>query len=146
MYIYAVFNIARFFFCECNDAQNRCSNIPPEPPWNCYPGRGGHLSAPGRPILLKPLGTTLVWCSGRCFTHENHFEILLNQPEIRLYLPFSGWFGNKRTSVWFQVIRKMINTIWFRVDLIRFRKDFHVWNTSPWTSQQCGTDGFKGDP
>ena len=38
-------------------------------------------------------------------TQRNLFEILLNQPEIRLYLPFSDWF---------------------RVNLIRFRKDFSV--------------------
>jgi len=37
-----------------------------------------------------------------------------------MYLPFSDWFGTKRTSVWFQINRKMLNTIWFRVDLIRF--------------------------
>ena len=30
-----------------------------------------------------------------------HREILLNQPEIRLYLPLSDWFGSKRTYVWF---------------------------------------------
>ena len=48
---------------------------------------------------------------------KNLFEILLNQPEIRLYLPFSCWFGSKRTSVWFQINRNsMVNTIWFRVD------------------------------
>ena len=38
----------------------------------------------------------------------------------------SDWLGTKRTSVWFQINRKMVNTIWFRVDLIRFRKDFSV--------------------
>ena len=46
--------------------------------------------------------------------------MLLNQPEIRLYLPFSNWFGSKRTSVWFRINRKMVNKIWFRVDLITF--------------------------
>ena len=53
-----------------------------------------------------------------------------NLSKIRLYLPFFDWFGNKRTSVWIQINRKMVNTIWFRVDLIRFRKDFSVcaWN------------------
>ena len=55
-----------------------------------------------------------------------HREILLNQTDIRLYLPFSDWFESKRTSVWIQMNRKMVNTIWFRVDLIRFRKDFSV--------------------
>ena len=60
------------------------------------------------------------------YTHKNLFEILLNQPEIRLYLPFSDWFGSKRTSVWFQINRCMVNTIWFRVDSIGFRKDFSV--------------------
>ena len=32
-------------------------------------------------------------------TQRNLFEILLNQTEIRLYLPYSNWFGTKRTSV-----------------------------------------------
>ena len=63
----------------------------------------------------------------RCkYTHRNLFQILLNQPEIRLYLPFSDWFGSKRMSVWFQFNRKNVNTIWFRVDLIRFPKKFSV--------------------
>ena len=55
-----------------------------------------------------------------------HREILLNQTEIRLYLPFSDWFGTKQTYVWFQINRRMINTIWFRFYLIRFRKNFSV--------------------
>ena len=33
--------------------------------------------------------------SCRIYTQKNLFEILLNQPEIRLYLPFSGWFGTQ---------------------------------------------------
>ena len=51
-------------------------------------------------------------------------EILLNQTEIRLHLPWTNWFRSKRTYVWFKINRKMVNTIWFRVDLIRFRKYF----------------------
>ena len=46
------------------------------------------------------------------------------QPVTRLYLPFSDWFGTKRTTVRFQINRKMVNTIWFWVDLTRFRKYF----------------------
>ena len=34
-------------------------------------------------------------------TQKNIFEILLDQPEIRLYLLFSDWLGTKLTSVWF---------------------------------------------
>ena len=60
------------------------------------------------------------------YTQTNIFWILLNEPEIRLYLPFFDWFGTKRTSVWFQNNRKMVNTIWFWVDVIIFRKDFSV--------------------
>ena len=41
----------------------------------------------------------------RVCTQRNIFEILLNQPEIWLYLPFSDWFETKRTSVWFQINR-----------------------------------------
>ena len=61
------------------------------------------------------------------YTQRNLFEILLNQTEIRLYLPFSDWFGTKLTSVWFQINRNMVNTIWYRFDLIRFGKDISVY-------------------
>ena len=40
------------------------------------------------------------------YTQRNLFEILINQIEIRLYLPFTDWFGTKRTTVWFQSRRK----------------------------------------
>ena len=39
------------------------------------------------------------------------FEILLNQPEVSMYLPFSDWFGTKPTSVWIQINRNTVNTI-----------------------------------
>ena len=60
------------------------------------------------------------------YTQRNLFEILLNQTKIRLYLPFSNWFGTKRTAVWFKINRKIVNTIWFWFDLVRFRKGFSV--------------------
>ena len=42
------------------------------------------------------------WLAREIFrTQKNLFEILLNRPEIRLYFPFSDWFGTKRRSVWF---------------------------------------------
>ena len=62
----------------------------------------------------------------RGHTQRNIFEILSNQTEIRLYLPYNDWFGTKRTSVLFQINLCMANTIWFRFDLIRFRKYFSV--------------------
>ena len=58
--------------------------------------------------------------------HLSHIEILFNQPEIRLHLPFYDSFGTKRTSVWFQINRKMVYTISFRFDIIRFRKEFSL--------------------
>ena len=52
---------------------------------------------------------------------RNLFGILLYQPKIRLYLPCADWFGTKRSpSIWFQINRFMVNTIWFQYDLIRF--------------------------
>ena len=61
-------------------------------------------------------------------TQRNLFEILLNQTEIILYLPFYDWFGtaNGRVPLLFQINRKMVDTIWFQFDLIRFRKDFSL--------------------
>ena len=54
---------------------------------------------------------------------RNLFEVLINQTKIRFYLAFSNWFGTKRTSVRFQINRKLVNTIWFRFDVIEFWKD-----------------------
>ena len=67
------------------------------------------------------------------------FEILPNQTEIRLYLPFFNWFETKRICVWFQINRKMETTIGFRVDLIRFRKDLSecIWLVSFITSSNA---------
>ena len=59
-------------------------------------------------------------------TQRNIFEILLNQIEIRLCLAFYDRFGTKWMSDWLQINRKMVNTIWYRFDMIRFRKDFSV--------------------
>ena len=87
------------------------------------------LWCPGHSIMLPWCRETpvsriaavfAVWCT--------HTEILSNQTEIRLYLPFSDRFGSKRTSVWIQINRKMMNTIWFRVDFLRFRKNSSVCN------------------
>ena len=73
-------------------------------------------------------------------------EILLNQPEIRLYLPFSDWFRIKRTSVWFQINRTMENTIWFRFDLIRFGKDFPVLESRDRTVNNITSDLMSWTP
>ena len=72
------------------------------------------------------LGSETLTTTQRLYRRRNLFEILLNQPEIKLYSPFSDWFGTKQTSIWCKINRKMVNTIWFRVDLIRFRKYISV--------------------
>ena len=56
-------------------------------------------------------------------------------------------------NVWFQINRKMINTIWFRNDLIRFRKHMssdrdQVFRTYPWStgrSLQGGTAPWSAE-
>ena len=63
---------------------------------------------------------------GTLHTHRYFSEVLSNQPEIRLYLPFFDWFGSKRSPVWFQINRKRVNTIWFQVDLTRLLKNVSV--------------------
>ena len=77
--------------------------------------------------FVEPLGTILLWCLWRSrafhWAHrkavhnfvQNFVRNLINQPEIRLYLPFFDWFGTKQTSVWCKINRKMVNTIWYRV-------------------------------
>jgi len=83
-----------------------------------------------------------------------HREILLNQIKIRLYLLCTDWkyhliksnrnqivftmhrliWNNKRTlySLLFQINRCMVNTIWFRFDLLRF---LCVWYTQVYRLQ-----------
>ena len=60
------------------------------------------------------------------YAQKNLFKILLNQTEIRLYLKCTDWLSTKQTSIWFQINWKMVNTIWFLFDSIRFWKDFSV--------------------
>ena len=76
--------------------------------------------------LLPPIdGFLFLWLKPH-YTQWNLFGILLNQTEIRLYLPCTDCFGTKRRSVLFQINRCMVNTICFRFHLIGFRKDFPV--------------------
>ena len=44
------------------------------------------------------------------------------KPKIRLYIPFSDWSWTKVDFVWFQINRKMVNTIWFWFDFIKLFK------------------------
>ena len=95
---------------------------------NCHNNR--------RTTGLTTSKTSITAQVGVFYTQRNFFEFLLNQTEIRLYLLFSEWFGTKRTFVWFQINRKMVNTIWLRVNLIRFQKDLSVrshCSSSKWT-------------
>ena len=50
-------------------------------------------------------------------------------PEISLL--FFDWLGNKRIFTWCQIIQKMVITIWFRFDIIRFWKYFSVRSSIP---------------
>ena len=85
------------------------------------------FSRPGDQNFGLPSDETLAEAECReQYTQRNLLEILLNQTEIRLYISFSGLFETKQTSVWFQVNRKMINTICFQFNSIKFRKKFSV--------------------
>ena len=75
----------------------------------------------------EPNGAEMFSCEDVwVYTQINLFEIWINQIEIILYIPFSDWFGSKRTFVWFYINRKMVDTIWLRLDLISYREDFSV--------------------
>ena len=57
-------------------------------------------------------------------TQRHGFSILLNQTQIRMYLPYSDIFVTKQTLVWFQINCKFVNTILFQFDSIELRKKF----------------------
>ena len=60
------------------------------------------------------------------YTQRNRLLILVRSPETRLYWLFSEFIWRHTESVWLQINRKMVNTIWFRFDLMRFGKYFFV--------------------
>ena len=70
------------------------------------------------PFNLKGNENLFLWAyCDTARTQRNIFRIWLNQTESRLYLPYFDWFGTKRTSFWFQINRKMVNTICFQFGL-----------------------------
>ena len=93
---------------------------PPPPPFNVKPTPPNLNNQPNKHVEITATTNALLAHT------EKFFETLLNQSEIRLYLTFSDWFGTKRIYIWFKINRKVVNTIWFRVDIKRFRKDFSV--------------------
>ena len=83
-----------------------------------------------------------------CWPFPNHssatqieffFWILLIQTEIRLYISFSDWFGTKRNSLWFQINRKMLSTIWFRLHSTKLREylPVHAPTMFWWEGAKC---------
>ena len=52
------------------------------------------------------------------------FLNLVKLSQVGLCLPFSGWFGAKRTPVWVQIDRRMVYPIWFWFVLMGFRRNF----------------------
>ena len=55
------------------------------------------------------------------YTQRNIFGILLNQTEIRLYLPFSDRFETKRTSVWCLPSSACSNIIYMYIYIHKYR-------------------------
>ena len=78
------------------------------------------------PFNLTGNGNLYTWV----YTEGTFSEVLLNQPENRLYSPFSDWFGSKMTSVWIKINRKIVNKICFQVDLIRLLLNVSACNNS----------------
>ena len=83
------------------------------------------------------------------YTQRNLFEILLNQPEIGLYLSFSGWFWIQTdirldpnqlengkynlTSVWFNKISKIFLCVYKFIISLTVVQKFAIWrNTTHW--------------
>ena len=99
--------------------------------WNFYHPWSERLTSLGimRARSKIPLNPSGPYCRDE-YTQRNLSKILTNLTEIRLYYNFPiDLEPNRRlfgswSSVWFQINRKMVNTIWFRFDLIRFLKYF----------------------
>jgi len=69
-------------------------------------------------VWLRRTDPSIVWdvvCP--CDTWRCILLVLVWSTVIRFYLPFSARFWAKRNSVWFKSNRKMVNTIWFRLEI-----------------------------
>ena len=51
----------------------------------------------------------------KCSVKIRHAHIPAILTGVRLYSPFTDWFGTKRQFVWFHIDRKMVNTIWLQL-------------------------------
>jgi len=111
---------------------------------------GDQLSVPPKPLNTINSAVMFGRCRGGCHHAERRqflyvwsfFPVQLSYTEksfrnlIKSYLNqivFTMYrliWNSKRTSFWFKINRCMVNTIWYRFDLIRFRKDFSVWSSS----------------
>ena len=95
------------------------------------------------PVWINVLGLCIACESWRiyCRIHETFqsykwlclhslLDVNVMCTQIRLYLPCTYWFGTKRkVFLWLQIKLKMVNTIWFRFELIRFQKYLSACNT-----------------
>jgi len=100
---------------------------------------------------LKPLDTIVLWCTGGFRRGPHWFSpLMISRDTIhREIFSKSYWIKPKsdciyhfpidlepngrpidsepnRTTLWFRINLKMVNTIWFLFDLIRFGEDFYV--------------------
>jgi len=77
--------------------------------------------------LNAHLTETRAWqdaCYLRIHT-EKYFRNLIKSNRNQIVLTIFRLFGTKRMSVWFHINRKMVNTIWFQFDLLRFLCVYH---------------------
>ena len=92
--------------------------------------RGQHLPAPHQhPIDVEEQAKA----RRSCLMGRGKVGVKFSMKQ--LYLPFSDWFGTKRTSVYCQINRTMVNTIWFRLDLKRFTSTLSMSKKRPKPSE-----------
>ena len=59
---------------------------------------------------------------------EKSFRNIIQSNRYQIVFSIFRLIWNQRDAyVWFQINRRMVNTVCFQVDLIRFRKDFSVY-------------------
>ena len=107
--------------------------------------RGGPQLRPLNAVR-RSLRLPKIKCPGWC-THINLFEILSNEPEIRLYLPWFTMYLPLSDLIWIQTAFRldpnqweMVNTIWFnKISKIFLCVCEHTW-CSTFAFQHYSTD------
>ena len=99
---------------------------------------------PSLSFYLDRINSELIYC----YTQRNLFEILLNQTEIGLYLPFSNWFVTANGQCPFAVPNQSLKMVKYNLISVWFNKIWNrflcVWTGGQFRAKKLSSKYFSG--